>query len=158
MKNRRIAELFEQMADILDFQGANPFKINAYRKAGRVLRDLQQDIEILWQKHKLKSIPGISPALSKKIDEYLRTGRMVKYDEIVNSISPALTELMRIQNLGPRTLFQVHSQLDVQNLIDLERVISDGSHSRLPGVGPKKIEKLRKGLDLFKKGRGSLSG
>ena len=149
MKNNSIAEIFERIANILEFQGEIPFKVNAYRKASRVIQDLQEDIEILWQQGKLRELPGIGEALVKKIDEYIRTGKVSKYEEISRHVPPELMRLLAIQNLGPKTLALAHRELKVNNLQDLLQVIEDGRFAQLPGMGQKKAENIQRGIKFF---------
>jgi len=149
MKNQVIAEMLDKIADILELQGEMPFKVNAYRRAARVINDLQEDITIWWQEKRLRELPGIGDAMVKKIDEFLTTGRMKKYDEVSSQVSDELIRLLNIQNLGPKTLALAHKKLGVNNLQDLVRIIENGSLAQLPGMGDKKIENLRKGIELF---------
>jgi len=149
MKNREIADIFEKMADILEFKGEIPFKVNAYRKASRVIKDLQEDIEQVWQEGKLRELPGIGDALVKKIDEYLTSGKISKFEEISRDVPPELLNLLNIQNLGPKTLALVHKNLNVKKIQDLLRVIADGSLAQLPGMGQKKVENIQKGIQFF---------
>jgi len=149
MKNREIADIFERMADILEFKGEIPFKVNAYRKASRVIKDLQEDIEQVWQQRKLRELPGIGNALVKKIDEYLKSGKISKFEEITRDVSPELMNLLNIQNLGPKTLALAYKNLNVNNIQDLLRVISDGSLAQLQGMGQKKVENIQKSIQLF---------
>ena len=142
MKNQEIAHIFENMADILELQGEISFKVNAYRKASRVMKDLQEDIGQLAHDGKLRELPGIGEALVKKITEYLETGHIRKYEEISHEVSPELLSLLKIQNLGPRTLALANQKLNVKNIDDLVRVIEDGSLARLPGMGQKKVENI----------------
>ena len=148
MKNRTIATMFEEIADILEFQGEITFKVNAYRKASRVLNDLRGDIEIIWKDGKLRGIPGIGEALAKKIDEYLKTGRMSKYEEVTKSVPDGLMELMSIQGLGPKTLALVHKKLGVKNLEDLKKAIDSAVLESLPGMGSKKVDNILRGIEL----------
>ncbi len=157
MKNREIADIFEKMADILEFKGENPFKVNAYRKAGRVIKDLVEDIEEIWQQGKLHDLPGIGDALVKKIVEYLTSGKISKYEEIRQDVSPELLNLLNIQNLGPKTLALAHHRLRVNNIDDLVRVINDGSLAELPGMGQKKVENISKGIQIFLAARERIS-
>ena len=145
-KNRVIADMFEHIADVLEFKGDLPFKVNAYRKAARVVGDLQEDIEELWKEGKLDTIPGIGKGMREKIEEFLSTGKMARYEEVMRDVPPGLLDLLKIQNLGPKTLALAHRELGVNNLDDLKRVIEDGSLARLPGMGPKKVDNIRKGL------------
>jgi len=149
MKNKEIADIFEKMADILEFKGEIPFKVNAYRKASRVINDLQQDIEELSQQGRLRDLPGIGDAMVKKINEYLETGKISKYEQIRQDVSPELMKLLNIQNLGPRTLALANKKLRVNNIDDLMRVIEDGSLAQLPGMGAKKVENIQKGIQFY---------
>lgn len=156
MKNKAIAELFDRMADVLEFQGENVFKVNAYRKAARVLRDMQEDVAQLLQENRLKNIPGIGEALAKKIEEYLTTGHIAKIDETISTVPSALIELLRIPNLGPKTLALAHKSLGVQNIEDLKAVIADGRLAKLPGMGEKKVENIRKGIEWIEQHTGRI--
>lgn len=149
MKNEAIATIFEKMADILEFQGEITFKVNAYRKASRVIKDLQEDIETVWQEGRLRELPGIGEALVKKIDEFITTGAISKYEEISRGVASELLNLLNIQNLGPKTLALAHKQLRVNNVQDLIKVIEDGSLAQLPGMGPKKVDNINRGLQFF---------
>ncbi len=157
MKNRVIAEMFEKIADVLEYQGEIPFKVNAYRKAARVIRDMQEDIEDVWREGRLEQIPGIGKALATKIDEYLTTGKMTKYEEVVKSVPAGLIELLEIQNLGPKTVALANKELGVESLDDLKRVIEDGRLAQLPGLGEKKVENILKGIELYEKAQERIS-
>ena len=156
MKNRQIAELFNRLADALEVKGESVFRINAYRKAGRVLRDLTSDIEVLHTEGRLKEIPGIGEGISAKIDEYLTTGKMSKYVEATDEIGEELLDLLGVQGLGPKTLALAHDRLGVKSLEDLRKVVADGALARLPGIGEKKVENIAKGIDLFEKAKGRI--
>lgn len=149
MKNKELALIFEKIGDALEFRGENPFKIIAYRKAARILNDLSEDIEVIHKIGTLREIPGIGEGIAKKIDEYLKTGRMNKYEEVMGGIPGGLLELMAIPNLGPKTLSLVYKKLEVRNLKDLKKVIEDGSLAQLPGMGQKKAENILKGIERF---------
>jgi DNA polymerase (family 10) len=153
MKNAQIAEMFNTMADVLEFKGELVFKVNAYRKAARVIENLAEDIENIWRRNALLQIPGVGEGIAKKIDEFLRTGRMRKYEEIVKDVPPSLIELMGIPGLGPKTLASAHKSLSVKKLEDLKRVIEDGTLAALPGMGTKKVENIRKGIERFEKSK-----
>jgi len=149
VKNRELALAFERIGDALEFRGENPFKIIAYRRAARILNDLTEDIEVIHAKGALRSIPGIGEGIAKKIDEFLRTGKMKKYEEVVGDIPDGFLELMAIPNLGPKTLGLANKELGVRSLSDLKRVILDGSLARLPRMGEKKVANILKGIKRF---------
>ena len=144
------------MADVLEIRGESPFKINAYRKASRLLASLDIPVESFWQNHRLEELPGIGPAISKKIDEFLQTGRMGKYQEVIASVPHGLVDILRIRNIGPRTLARLHRELGVEKLEDLKRTIEDGRLSRMSGFGRAKTETLRKEIEFFERESGRL--
>ena len=157
MKNRTIAAMFEHMADVLEFQGKLSFKVNAYRKAARVIGDLRDDIEVVWKEGALRQIPGVGEGIAKKIDEFLKSGRMSKYEEVTKSIPEGLIELMSIQGLGPKTLALIHREFGVKGLGDLKKVIASGALESLPGMGPKKVENILRGIQLQAARHGRIS-
>ncbi len=156
-KNREIASIFNKIADALEFRGENPFRVVAYRKAARILEELAEDIEELARSDRLKNLPGIGEGMAKKIEEYLKTGKMKKYFEATRGIPETLLELLNIQNLGPKTLALANKQLGVKDLNDLKKVIQDGSLAKLPQMGEKKVENIRKGIELYERSRERLS-
>lgn len=149
MKNYLISQIFEEMADSLDFLGENPFKVNAYRRAARVIVSLTEDIENIWKMGNLRKIPGVGEGIAKKIDEFLSTGRMSKYEEVISKVPNTLIKLMKIQGLGPKSLFLINRELGVKDLDDLKRVISNGSLVNLPGMGEQKVKNIQKGIEWF---------
>ena len=149
MENRAIAEMFDRIADVLEFKGELAFRVLAYRKASRVIQDLRDDIEAIWKEGKLEGIPGIGEGMARKIDEYLSTGKMAKYEEVTKGVPSGLIELLNIQGLGPKTLSLAYENLKVKCLEDLKRVIADGSLAKLPRMGEKKVENINKGIRLF---------
>lgn len=157
MKNKELADLFEKMADILEFKGENPFKISAYRKASRIIGDLTEDIEELSEQGRLKSIPGIGEGMALKITEYLHTGKIAKFEEIRKGISDELIAIMDIPGMGPKTLAMLHKEKGIENLSQLEKALEDESLKDLYGMGDKKIENIKRGIQLLKQSKGRMS-
>ncbi len=156
-KNKEIASIFNQIADALEYKGENVFRVVAYRKAARILDELTEDIEELLKTNRLQNLAGIGEGMAKKIEEYLKTGKMQKYLEATKGIPPALLELLNIQNLGPKTLALANKHLGVKNLADLKKVIEDGSLAKLPQMGEKKVENIKKGIELYERSHERLS-
>ena len=149
MKNKEIALLFEKMADILEFKGDNPFKINAYRKSSRILNDLTTDIEEVMRSGKLESIPGIGKGTAEKIVEYLEKGSITKFEQLKQEVSDDLIALLGITSLGPKTVALLHNEMKVNSLEDLKKALADERTAQLPGMGKKKIENILKGIELY---------
>lgn len=157
MKNKELADLFEKMADILEFKSENPFKISAYRKASRILGDLTQDIEEITERGELKDIPGIGEGMAKKIEEYLKTGKVSKFEEVKKGVSDELIAMMDIPGMGPKTLALLHKERRIESLSQLEKAVEDGSLIGLPGMGEKKVENIRRGIQLLKQSKGRMN-
>lgn len=149
MKNKEIAIIFSRIADALEIKGETGFKVIAYRKASRILEDLTEDIEDISKEKRLQDISGIGSGIAKKIEEYLKTGYMKKFDEALSDIPEGLLELLNIQNVGGKTVHLAYKQLGVKSLEDLKRVIDDGSLARLYGLGEKKVENIKKGITIY---------
>jgi len=157
MKNREIADLFGKMAEILEFKGENPFKIRAYSKAARIIGDLTHDIEEIAQSGELKEIPGIGEGMAEKIVEYLKTGRISKFEEARKDIPDELIAIMEIPGMGPKTLSMLHNEKGIGNLSQLEKAVEDGSLVGLPGMGEKKVENIKRGIQLLKQSKGRMN-
>ncbi|MBM4351700.1 MAG: DNA polymerase/3'-5' exonuclease PolX [Deltaproteobacteria bacterium] len=157
MKNKELADLFEKMADILEFKDENPFKISAYRKASRILGDLTEDIGEVAGRGELKKIPGIGEGMAQKIEEYLKTGKVSKYEEVKKEVPDELMAIMGIPGMGPKTLALIHKERGVGNLSQLEKAVEDGSLIGLPGMGEKKVENIKRGIQLLKQSKGRMN-
>jgi len=157
MKNKELADLFKRMADILEFKDENPFKISAYRKAARIIGDLTQDIEEIAEDGKLKTVPGIGEGMAQKIVEYLKTGKVSKFEEVRKGVSDALIAIMDIPGMGPKTLSMIHKEKGINSLSQLEKAVEDGSLVGLPGIGEKKVENIRRGIQLLKQSKGRMN-
>jgi DNA polymerase (family 10) len=157
MKNKELADLFEKMADILEFKGENPFKISAYRRASRIIGDLTQDIEEITERGELRNIPGIGEGMAQKISEYLKTGKVSKFEEARKGVPDELIAIMDIPGMGPKTLSMLHQERGISSLSQLEKAVENGSLMGLFGIGEKKIENIKRGILLLKQSKGRMN-
>ena len=157
MKNKELADLFGKMADILEFKGENPFKISAYRKASRIIGDLTEGIEEITKQGGLKNISGIGEGMAQKIVEYLEKGKISKFEEVRKGVSDELIAMMEIPGMGPKTLSMLHKEKGIGNLSQLERALENGSLLGLFGMGEKKIENIKRGIQLLKQSKGRMN-
>lgn len=151
MKNKELAVIFSRIGDALEIRGETGFKVTAYRKASRILEDLTEDIEAIAKGKKLQDIPGVGSGIAQKIEEYLQTGQMKKYTEVLSSIPEGLLKLLEIQSLGAKTIHLAHKELQVNGLEGLKKVIEEGSLAKLYGMGEKKVENIKKGIEIYEK-------
>ncbi|MDH7575520.1 MAG: DNA polymerase/3'-5' exonuclease PolX [Candidatus Saccharicenans sp.] len=148
-RNKEIANIFYRIADALEIKGETGFKVVAYQKAARILEDLTQDVQELVNSGQLAEIPGIGKGMAEKIEEYLKTGKIKRYEEVMKDVPEELLKLLEIPSLGGKTIHLMHKELKVKNLDDLKRVIEDGSLEKLYGMGKKKVENIKKGIELI---------
>ncbi len=146
MKNLEIAKLFERTAEAFSVLGENSFKILAYRKIARVLEELPQDVAKLAAEKQLDSIPGIGKSSAEKIEEYLRTEHIAEFDEIASQIPAGVMEMMRIPTLGPKTAALLWHEGGVTTVADLKASIDAGTLTGIPGLGEKKLQKIKENL------------
>ncbi len=136
--NADIAAVFEEIADRLEIQGANPFRIRAYRNAARTLGELPQEARtLLEQGEDLTRLPGIGDDLAAKVQEIVTTGRCSLLDRLRKELPPAVTELLQIPGLGPKRVKALYHDLEVQTVEQLYRAARDGRIRALPGFGEK---------------------
>jgi DNA polymerase (family 10) len=136
--NTEIAGLFDELADLLDIEDANPFRIRAYRNAARFIRSHPESLaELLASGADLTELPGIGKDLAAKIAEVVTTGRLPMLDEVATRTPRVLSELMRIQGLGPKRVKTLYKALKIRSVEDLKRAATAGRIRRLPGFGAK---------------------
>jgi DNA polymerase (family X) len=134
--NASIAANLEEIADLLDIQGANPFRIRAYRNAARTIANLATDVKtLIEQGGDLKELPGIGEDLAAKITEIAQTGRSSLLERLRREVPPAVAELLKIPGLGPKRVHALYQDLGVQTLEQLLRAGRDGRIHELPGFG-----------------------
>src|SRR5215471_7420931 len=110
MRNLEVAFIFNQIADLLEIQGANPFRIRAYRRAALNIEGLADNIETLSLQGTLRNVPGIGEDLANKIDEYLRTGKIVFHEDLKKEVPPGLARLVEIPSVGPKTAKEIYDR------------------------------------------------
>lgn len=136
--NADIAAVFGEIADRLEIQGANPFRIRAYRNAARTLGELPQEARALLEKGEdLTRLPGIGDDLAAKVREIVTTGRCGLLDRLRRELPPAVTELLQIPGLGPKRVKTLYHDLEVETVEQLHRAARDGRIRALPGFGEK---------------------
>ncbi len=151
MKNQEIVRIFNDIADLLEIKGENPFRIRAYRRAALNIEGLTKDVaETL--KGELIKIPGIGQDLAGKIEEYVRTGRLQFYEDLKKEVPEGLSLLLSVPSLGPKTAKLFFEKLKIKNLEDLERFAREHKLSGLPGIKEKTEENILKGIEMLKRG------
>ena len=155
MENKTIADIFTEIADILDIQGENPFRVRSYRNAARTIEDMSQSLEALVKAGKnLEEIQGIGKSINEKIQEILTTGKCRSLEELRSEIPPGLTELLKLEGLGPKKVKVLYDELAVDSVDRLEKAAQAGRLRNLPGMGLKTEEKILKSIEHYRAGMG----
>lgn len=152
-KNKELARIFERMADMLEFLGDNPYRINTYRRVAEVLSELGEDVEDLVRTGKIHHIHGIGQSSIEKILEYLRTGKVSAYEELKQKVPEDLLELLEVPGVGVKTLKLAYDRLKVRTKEDFIKAVKSGKLAFLPGMGEKKIQNILRGLELWEKSK-----
>jgi DNA polymerase (family X) len=153
MTNQELADIFDHIADILDIQGENPFKIRAYKKAAQTLENLTTQITSIEELEKIGKLPGIGEAITKKIKELLQTGKLNYYEELKKSEYAPLVEFLKIPGIGPKHAKLIYDELKIKTIPELEKAAQDGKLRTLSGLGEKTEENILKGVSQVKKFR-----
>jgi len=156
MKNKLIAEIFKDIADILEIKGENHFRIRAYERAGQNIESLPEDVEVLIRENTLKDVDGIGKDLEEKIREIVSTGKLKYLEELKKDIPEGLIEMLNVPGIGPKTAKLLYEKLDIQDVVMLERMAHAGKIRGLEGMGEKTEENILAGIELFKKSREKL--
>ena len=153
MRNREVAALFMELADILEIQGENPFRIRAYQRASQNIEGLGEDVAEIAKRGELVNVPGIGKDLAAKVEEILATGTLAALQELREKVPPGLVEMLGIPGLGPKMAKRLHEELNIAGVDQLEECARAGKLQGFAGIRAKTEEKILRGIDLFRKGR-----
>lgn len=153
MKKFEMARIFNEIADMLELQDENPFRIRAYRKAAQNLESLTEDLEEVAKRDELQEIPGIGADLALKIKKFLEIGKVDFYEKIKKETPSILLEMITIPGVGPKTAKLLYNKLKIKSIKDLEKRARAHKISGLPGLKDKTEENILKGIELITKGK-----
>jgi DNA polymerase (family 10) len=149
MTNRDVATIFDEIADLLEFQNANPFRVRAYRNAARRLGDLHEPLASIAAdpSRQLTDLEGIGKDLALKIAELLETGTIAMLEELRAQIPGGVLAMVRIPGMGPKKAAALYKELGITSLDALKSACEAGHVEGLKGFGKKTQEKILAGID-----------
>jgi len=148
--NRAIAGIFGELADLLEVEGANRFRVRAYREASRVIGGMSEDLsELVESGADLTELPNIGEAIAKKIRTIVETGSLPQLTEVEGRTPASLSEMMKLEGLGPQRVKALHEQLGIDTLDDLRAAVEAHKVRQLRGFGQKTEETIRKRLERW---------
>lgn len=154
MTNKELAQLFENIAGLLEIKGEVVYKILAYRRAAETLNDLGPDVRALWRAGKLRTIPGVGEAIAEKIGEILETGQLRFYENLKAEVPETLLDILRVPDVGPKRAALFWKKLGLTTLADLEQAARAGRLRELPGLGEKIEARILANLEARKHAQG----
>lgn len=151
--NPEIAELFERMADLLEIDDANPFRVRAYRNAARVIKGHSRRMsDLVAEEFDLEQLPAIGKDLAEKIRVIINTGRLPQLDKLARRVPYTLSDLVRIPGLGPKRVKTLYRELGIRSAEDLQRAARRGSIRDLPGFGSRTEQSILESLEKHRIG------
>jgi len=150
MTNAQIADVFDQIADLLEFQGANPFRIRAYRNGARKIRDLTEPVAAIVEddNRQLTDISGIGKDLAEKCTSLVTTGELPMLNELLSEIPESVLSLLRIPGLGPKKAAVLYNELGIATLDELRAACEEGRVRELKGFAAKTEQAILKGMSI----------
>lgn len=155
MKNLEIANLFYEIADILEMKGIQ-WKPRAYRRAAKSIESMSEAIEDVYKKggkKALMEIPGIGASLAEHIEEYLKTGKVKEWQALMKKIPKGVEELMHVEGLGPKKVQFLYEKLHIKSIKELEEAVKRHRLLKLRGFGAKTEENILRAIEFYKKGQ-----
>jgi len=150
--SKTIAEIFREIAQILEIKGDNPFRIRAYQRAAQRIEDLGDELEKVVLKDELTSLAGIGTDLASKIKELFSTGSLEYYHKLKRDTPEGLLEMLNIQGLGPKTIKRFYQEFKIDTISKLEKWAREGKLGQLEGIKEKTQNNILKGIELLKQG------
>jgi len=145
--NADIADVFDEIADYLEIEGENPFRVRAYRNAARTVRGLGPELrDLVVRREDLTRFSGIGKELAAKIAEYVTTGAVKALKKLQDKIPAEVRQILTLPGLGPKRVRVLFHDLNIRSLAQLQRAAGDGRIRSLPGFGPKTEAQILKAI------------
>jgi DNA polymerase (family 10) len=152
MKNEFVSSVFRNIAELLEINEDNPFRIRAYIRAADNLDALKIDIEDMIAEKKLEDVPGIGHDLASKIKEIVKTGTCQQYEDLKKIIPEGVVALLQVPSVGPQSARLFFDKLKIASIDELKTAATKGKLSGLPGIKDKSVANILKGITLLEKG------
>ncbi len=152
MENLDIANTFDELADLLEIKGANPFRVRAYRNAVRTIQGLTRSLKsMVVEDEDLTELPGVGDDISGYIEELVETGRLSILEEVAKEVPRELATLTSLDGVGPKKAKKIWEELDITTVDALEDAVKDGRVEELDGFGRKSAEKILQSIEDHRK-------
>ena len=156
MDNRQLSDVFVLIANLSEIKGEIVYKTLAYRKAADSLLSLGRDVNEIWKEGTLEEIPGVGKAISEKIDELLRTGKLTFLEKLEKEVPVSLAGWLQVPGLGPKKVALIWKELGITTLPELESAAKASKLRNLPGMGEKSEAQVLAGIESLARRSGRL--
>jgi DNA polymerase (family 10) len=153
MTNQEIAAIFHRIAALMELRDDNPFKIRSYRAAAEVIEDTPTPLAQIAAEGgaaRLRELPSVGEAISKKILEILATGTCKLYEELKAEVPETVLDLLRVEGVGMKTAQMLYRQFRITNLDDFAKFVAGGGLHSVPHLGEKAHERIRASLEQLR--------
>jgi DNA polymerase (family 10) len=145
-ENSRVADLLDEIGDLLELKGENVFRAVTYRAAAREIRDLREPIRTIYEAGNLATIPKVGTSVGEAIAQYLQGGKAKRHEELKAAVPDGLLTLLRVKGVGPATARLIHQHLKITTIDELEAAAKDGRLRTLPKIQAKTEENILKSI------------
>jgi len=146
--NSDIAAIFEEIGNLLEIKGDNPFRIRAYHNAARQMESMGVPVATMVENEEdLTELPGIGDDLAAKIIEIVETGKCKALEQLRREMPPTLTELLKLPGLGPKRVKTLYESLKIDTIDELVKAAKSGAIHDLPGFGTKTEQAILEALE-----------
>jgi DNA polymerase (family 10) len=156
MNNRQLADTFTLIANLSEIKGEVIYKTLAYRRAAENLASLSREASEYWDEGKLEEIPGVGKAISEKIDELLRTGKLQFLEQLKKEVPASLADWLTVPSLGPKKIGMIWKALKITTLPQLQKAGKAGKLRDLPGMGEKSEAAILAGIEALSRRSGRM--
>lgn len=150
MINKKVSEIFYEIADLLELKGVN-FKPRAYRKAARNIDSLKDDLNDYYEEDNIRDIEGVGKAMESKIKEIIETGSLEYLEDLREELPAGLVDVMRVPDIGPKKAKKLYDEIGVEDLDSLKEKAESGKIKDIKGFGEKTEKKVIRGIDMLEK-------
>lgn len=153
MTNQEVANLLDDIGDMLEILDDNPFRVRAHHRAANSIRSSAEDISVLVKEGRLTELPAVGKGLADRVAELINTGKMGFYEDLKAQVPPRLLELMSVPGVGPKKAKLFYEELHITDVDELMKAAKEGRVHALQGMSTKTEENIMKGIELLRSGR-----
>ncbi|MGM0413931.1 MAG: DNA polymerase/3'-5' exonuclease PolX [Bacillota bacterium] len=154
---KEVAGMLNELADLMEIKGDNPFRIRAYQNAARAITGQSEKLIDIVKEERLQDIKGVGEGLAGIITEIFETGSSSQLEELKRELPAGISELLNIPGLGPKRAHQLYYELEINNIDDLKMALKENQVQTLKGFGPKTESKLLNALKEYENYQGLMT-